>query len=182
MKNLDSVVAFARDWLEAVSDARIVYMEDDAGGVWYGSLHAEWKVQEWRDLLGKVADLKSAYKQMPSSPRSASVSVIAVRLAKDNDAYFRALSLMFGTTAAVYGFLRISRAISALSCSLLVLDTIEFFDDFSMIQPARLPGSAESSFLTLLKLLGWQVADSAAKAKPFGKTFVTLGVQLDLNP
>ncbi len=89
---------------------------------------------------------------------------------------------MFGTTAAVYGFPRIRRAISALSCSLLVLDTIEFFDDFSMIQPAKLAGSAESSFVTLLKLLGWQVADCAAKAKPFGKTFVTLGVQLDLNP
>ena len=57
MKNLDSVASFARAWLEAVSDARIVYMEDDAGGVWYGSLHAEWKVQVWRDLLGKVADL-----------------------------------------------------------------------------------------------------------------------------
>ena len=69
-----------------------------------------------------------------------------------------------------------------MSCSLLVLDTIEFFDDFVMIQLAKLTGSAESSFLTLQKLLGWQVADSVAKAKPFGKTFVTLGVQLDLNP
>ena len=92
MKNLVSVMALpelgskslrrTHRIHKAVSDARIVYMEDDEGGVWYGGLHAEWKVQEWRDLLGKVADLKSAYKQMPSSPRSASVSVIAVRLAK----------------------------------------------------------------------------------------------------
>ena len=44
---------------------------------------------------------------------------------------YECLSLMFGETAAVYAFLRISRALSALATQLLGLLNVEFFGDFT---------------------------------------------------
>jgi hypothetical protein len=50
---------------------------------------------------------------------------------------------MFGETGAVYAFLRISRAIAALASRLFHLIIVEFFDDFSQIEPTASSDSAQ---------------------------------------
>ena len=56
---------------------------------------------------------------------------------------------------------------------------VEFFDDFSQIEPA----ATSNSFMALeglLELLGWTVS-TGDKRKPFEKAFVSLGVVVDLS-
>ena len=67
----------------------------------------EWGADAWSNIQGRVADLKSAYKQLAIHPAHAPLSVVAI-LDPSSQAtrFFRAYSLMFGETAAVYGFLR----------------------------------------------------------------------------
>ena len=110
------------------------------------------------------------------------VSVVAVKnphLQKVQ--YFKALSLMFGETPAVYAFLRFSRAISALAASILSLVTVEFFDDFTQIEPRATGDSAMNSMESLLEILGWRVATSESKRLPFAEKFVSLGVTVDFS-
>ena len=88
---------------------------------------------------------------------------------------------MFGETAAVYGFLRFSRAIAALAAALLDLVLVEFFDDFTQIEPSLTAKSAQLAFEGLLDVLGWKVAMTEKKRKPFSASFVSLGVLLDFT-
>jgi hypothetical protein len=95
-------------------------------------------------LVGRVTDLANAYKQMPVHPADASVSVIAVQRPDSKEvSLFRAIALMFGETGAVYAFLRISRAIAALASRLFHLVVVEFFDDFSQVEPSASSDSAQ---------------------------------------
>ena len=89
--------------------------------------------------------------------------------------------MMFGQTAAVYAFLRISRAIAAIGTKLLSLFLVEYFDDFTQVEAEVLGDSAQAAFEGLLELLGWKVADSESKRKPFEKLFLSLGVQIDFR-
>jgi len=155
MRGLDHVVAWAKARLEAVSDTREFALQDETGEWWTGALHKDWSVNEWRSMVGRVADLKSAYKQLPAHPAHAAVSVIAVKDDEGDMKFFRALSLMFGTTAAVYAFLRFSRALAFLAIHFLQLTVVEFFDDFSQVECLRISESAQDSIEGLFNLLGW---------------------------
>ena len=53
--------------------------------------------------------------------------------------------MMFGETAAVYGFLRISRALSTIASRIFNLMVVEFFDDFTQIESSSLKESAVES-------------------------------------
>ena len=181
MKGLDDVVAISKARLESFSDDKYFALEDDEGGWWEGEIHEEWSKDDWSDLVGRVADLKSAYKQLPSSPAHSLVSVISLSDPSGVPSFFRAISLMFGATAAVYAFLRFSRALAYLGAKLLKVSLVEFFDDFSQIECVRLSKSAHTSFEALLNLLGWKIADSDAKRLPFAKQWVSLGVEVDFG-
>ena len=179
MKGLDQVVAWSRAHVDSVGENRQVRVRTSSGKELVGVLHKEWDLGEWTKLHGRVADLKSAYKQLAVHPAHASLSIVAVRKPDGGVALFRALSLMFGEAAAVYAFLRISRALSALGTVLFDLILVEFFDDFTQIETERLGGSAQVAMEGMLTLLGWKIADSEAKRKPFADTFVCLGVQVN---
>jgi len=181
MNGVETVVALARAWIESVSVDRKFSLTDEEGTVWQGVLHEGWTPQSWKKLVGRLTDLKSAYKQLASHPASAFVSVIGVRLVPGVVSFFRAHALMFGATAAVYAFLRFSRAIARLGLRIMSVLVVEFFDDFSQIEAAELAESGRESFLALFDLLGWKVADSEAKSKPFAECFVTLGAEVDLS-
>ena len=60
---------------------------------------------------GKCLDLSKAYKQLAIHPAHRPLSVIAVRQADGRDALYVSNSLMFGSTAAVYVFNRVSMAL-----------------------------------------------------------------------
>ena len=64
---------------------------------------------------------------------------------------------------------------------MLSLATVEFFDDFTQVEPALTSESAQFAMEALLKLLGWRIADSVTKRRPFNKKFVSLGVQIDFS-
>ena len=181
MKGLDDVVAVTKARLESFSDDRFFALEDDDGNWWEGEIHEEWSKDDWSDLVGRVADLKSAYKQLAVSPAHSIVSVISLADPDGRPAFFRAISLMFGASAAVYAFLRFSRALAYLGSKLLKLTLVEFFDDFSQVECVKLEKSAQTSFEALLKLLGWRIADTDAKRLPFAKQWVSLGVEVDFK-
>ncbi len=55
---------------------------------------------------------------------------------------FEAWAVMFGETAAVYGLLRISRALSTIASRIFDLMIVEFFDDFAQVENSALTESA----------------------------------------
>ena len=86
---------------------------------------------------------------------------------------------MFGQVAAVYAFLRFSRALSAIASKLFDLVVVEFFDDFTQVEASETSTSAQEALEGLLTLLGWEIAVVADKRKPFQAVFTSLGVQVD---
>ena len=107
MLGLDHVVGWSRQWSTLADPLGAVSVQDTAGEWHTGELHEAWKHEQWSSIRGRVADLKSAYKQLPRHPADSALSVVAVQKPGNGwVSYFRAQSLMFGETAAVYGFLR----------------------------------------------------------------------------
>ena len=94
--------------------------------------------------------------------------------------FYEAFSLMFGQTAAVYAFLRFSRSISALAVHHFGVIAVEFFDDFTQLEPALTSESAQLSFEELLLTLGWGVS-LGDKRLPFARRFASLGIEIDLH-
>ena len=66
MKGVDQIVAWARAWAHSTTDNKIT-LTDFGGKAHHYELHKDWTVSEWLNLVGRVADLKKAYKQLPSS-------------------------------------------------------------------------------------------------------------------
>ena len=178
LKSLDTVVAVSRAWLESKVDDDNVVFHDTSGKRWQSNLSKDWSGESFTDPMGRVADLKGAYQQLPAHSAHSCLSLIALQREDGTTNYFQTLSLMFGQTAAVYGFLRFSRALSALASELLYLTCVEFFDDFTQIEPRATADSAHESFESLLELLGWQIS-FGEKRLPFAKAFVSLGVMVD---
>ena len=179
MLGLDHVVGWSRAWVASRKSAGVFDVCCTSGKRVGAQLSPEWG-DGWTDLLGRVTDLKSAYKQLARNPAHAFLSVVAVLDPQDEQIkFFKARSLMFGETAAVYGFLRFSRALATLACCLLNVVSVEFFDDFSQIEPRATAESAQWAMESLLKLLGWRIADSEAKRIPFAEAFVSLGVNVN---
>ena len=108
--------------------------------------------------MGRVSDLKSAYKQVGVHPADRAFSVIAVQSGPGKVSLFRAMSLMFGQTAAIYGFLRLSRALAHIAALSLSLVVGEFFDDFTQVSQIAVGESSHLSLEWLLSILGWQIA------------------------
>ena len=129
-----------------------------------------------------MADLQSAYKQLPRHPGHSSLSIVAVKEpASQTVQLFEAVSMMFGETAAVYGFLRFSRAIAAIATVLFQLVVIEFFDDFTQLEPSVTAQSAMDTMEAIIELLGWQLSKTEEKRKPFEAKFTSLGVSVELE-
>ena len=182
MLGLDQIVSWTRAWTGAEAVDGSLTLKDSGGKVYRPAVHHEWAESGCLDLVGRVADLKSAYKQLAIHPAHSPLSVIAVQKpAGEKVEFFIAKSLMFGQTAAVYSFLRFSRAISAIAGGLFSLATVEFFDDFTQLEPSATSQSAQFSMESMLKMLGWKIATTDAKRKPFAKEFVALGVQVNLS-
>ena len=179
MKSLDNVVSWSRAWLDSLLGDGSVSLTDTSGASWVTWLHSEWTDEKWTDLSGRVADLKAAYKQLARHPAHRCLSFIAVKNKSCQWEFFEALSLMFGESAAVYAFLRFSRALAAIATKLFKLICVEFFDDFTQIEPTCTGDSAEVTFEAMANLLGWQVS-AGDKKKPLEKSFVSLGVLVAL--
>ena len=92
---------------------------------------------------GKCLDLSKAYKQMAIHPSNRHLAVIFFHDQSGAPKYFVANSMMFGSTAAVYSFNRVSRSLWYLMNKLLVIPCGVFYDDFPMFSPASLAEDAD---------------------------------------
>ncbi len=141
MLGVDHVVSWSKAWVLGHRTPGKFQVTDNTGVCWECYRNVGWRHGDGR-LVGRVADLANAYKQLPVHPADASVSVIAVQEPKSNKVHlYRALALMFGETGAVYAFL-ISQALAAVASKLFKLIVVEFFDDFSQLEPLQSQGSA----------------------------------------
>ena len=135
-------------------------------------------VESW---LGKCLDLSKAYKQMAIHPCDRHLAVIFFHDAAGRPKYYVANSLMFGSTAAVYSFNRVSRSLWFLMNKMLLIPCGVFYDDFPMFAPASSAQECDEAASQLLDLLGWRHAKSGSKALPFQSRFQVLGCALDLG-
>lgn len=130
--------------------------------------------------MGKCLDLSKAYKQVGILPAHRHLSVIFFHDKDGRPKFFVANSLMFGATAAVYAFNRISRSLWFLFNKMLLLPCGVFYDDFPLFSPEGLAVNADQSASALLDLLGWRHARTGLKGRPFEEKFQVLGCSLDL--
>lgn len=129
---------------------------------------------------GKCLDLSKAYKQMAVRPDHRDLTVLFFHDASGNPKYFIANSLIFGSTAAVYAFNRVSRSLWFLFNKMLLVPCRVFYDDFPLFSPEELATNADESVSELLDLLGCAHARTGPKGKPFDFSFQVLGCTLDL--
>eukprot|EP00973_Karenia_brevis_P094669 12423604-Karenia_brevis.AAC.1 len=160
--SLDQVVEWSRAWQDAVKKDK--------------------SLETLNSAVGRVADLKSAYKQLPLHPGHLCFCVIAVLDPNTGvPKLFISRSLMFGQTAAVYAFLRFSRAFSFIATDVFWIFNVPFFDDFTQVEPKATAHSAMVTMEAMFDILGWQVSMSETKRLEFSKIFISLGAQLDFT-
>jgi hypothetical protein len=131
--------------------------------------------------MGRALDLAHAYKQVGCSESTLWASVVQTfDTDKLTNAYFVSASLMFGATASVYSFNRISRAMWFLLARYLHILSINFYDDYPMVEPKQTSLMARSVAETFFKILGWDIAEGN-KSLPFEDVFEALGISVDLS-
>eukprot|EP00435_Cladocopium_sp_Y103_P007154 s804_g2.t1 len=154
LQDVDYVTGLALKIAEAVAEGRQAH----GSGRW----------------LGKCLDLSKAYKQVGIHPSHRHLSVIFFSKADGAPAFYIANSLMFGATAAVYSFNRISRSLWFLLNRMLVIPCGVFYDDFPLFLPAEAASNADESASELH-------ARTGPKGKPFEEKLQVLGCSLDLS-
>ena len=114
-------------------------------------------------------------------PSDRHLAVIYFAAADGSPQFFVANSLMFGSTAAVYSFNRVSRSLWWLFNRMLLIPCGVFYDDFPLFSPSELAEDADFSASSLLDLLGWKHARTGPKGLPFDMQFQVLEFSLDLS-
>ena len=131
--------------------------------------------------VGKTLDLSKAYKQLPIKPSHRDLAVVFFRDNTGNARYYIPNSLMFGSTAAVYAFNRVSRSLWFLINVLLKVPSAVYFDDYPMFSPERAAAETDAMVSDFLDLLGWRHDRTGPKGKPFAPSFDVLGLTLDMT-
>ena len=114
---------------------------------------------------------------MAVDPEHRHLSVIFFHNKEGKPVFYVANSLMFGATAAVYSFNRVSRSLWFLLNRMLVIPCGVFYDDFPLFSPEERAADADLSASALLDLLGWRHARTGPKGKPFQDKFQVLAAQ-----
>eukprot|EP00973_Karenia_brevis_P067068 9327730-Karenia_brevis.AAC.1 len=78
MLGLDNVVQWSRAWHDAVGETGEMNTLDESGKIKRSTIHDGWGAGGFTNLVGRVADLKTAYKQLPLHPAHRCFCVIAV--------------------------------------------------------------------------------------------------------
>ena len=137
-------------------------------------------------ILGRTADLKSAYRQLAVADSSAWCSVLAVFVPMDNERggrvdYYLQRALPFGAVASVVAFNRFSRLLWRIATVSLKLCISNYFDDYPMVDVPATAMSSWLSFEALLLACGVLFATADKKRKPPADQFGMLGVLMDLR-
>ena len=130
--------------------------------------------------LGKTFDLSKAYKQLAVLPEHQRHAVVGFPV-KGVWRFYKSISLPFGCTGSVYGFVRMSQALWFIPGKLLHCITSHYFDDFPTLERSEGCRVLTLAFSATLDLLGWEHAKEGDKALDFSGIFDLLGVTLNLN-
>ena len=124
-------------------------------------------------------DLKSAYKQLALSPCDYNKTVVTIKNpAGGHLECFLMNVMLFGASASVLHFLRVSTFLHAVGCALGSCWAC-YFDDFPVASRARASASALASTKGMLRLLGFEFG--LEKLQPFASHAELLGVLIDLS-
>ena len=85
LSGIDQLIAVAKAWLFAICEDRWVRMRMPHGREWAAPLHPDWSLEDVKDILGKLLDLKNAYKQFASRPDQSYATVVAAMDKASND-------------------------------------------------------------------------------------------------
>ena len=133
-----------------------------------------------KELFGKTADLKSAYRQLAISDESLRFSYLAVYdPTEDKAKVFRQLAVPFGSTKAVYFFLRVARALWTILVKGALVPTTNYFDDFVLLALSGDRSSCSFAFNEVMKLLGWKLSED--KTTEWDTSFEALGVLFEID-
>ena len=133
-----------------------------------------------KELFGKTADLKSAYRQLAISDESLKYSYLSVFDPVDKKPKaFRQLAVPFGSTKAVYFFLRVARALWTILVKGALIPTTNYFDDFVLLALSGDRSSCSHVFDEVMKLLGWKLSED--KSTDWSTTFEALGVLFEID-
>ena len=176
---VDVLANLVRGVLSAVgNDCRDISLELSDGTYLEGELHEDWSEVDARTLLGKVWDLSKAYRQLARSPAHASISIVGVWNSRTSRVeLYEQLVLPFGSTASVYDFNWIARALQKILVVEFDVLTIHYFDDFPTVDFEALHAHTQAVVDGVFKLLGW----ATKTQKPFAQQFDVLGVVCDLS-
>ena len=133
-----------------------------------------------KELFGKTADLKSAYRQLAISDESLKYSYLAVFDPVDKKPKaFRQLAVPFGSTKAVYFFLRVARALWTILVKGALIPTTNYFDDFVLLALSGDRSSCSHAFDEVMNLLGWKLSED--KSTDWSASFEALGVLFEID-
>ena len=135
---------------------------------------------ELGELLGKTFDLTKAYKQLAIVPEHQRHAVVGFPI-EGTWQFYRSMSLPFGCTGSVYGFVRMSQALWYIVTKLLSAVTCHYFDDFPTVERSQGCKVLSLAFSAILDMLGWQHAKEGGKALNFSEAFDLLGVTFNLT-
>lgn len=124
-------------------------------------------------------DMKSAYKQLPLNPCEYHRAVVSLwDVVNQKPSCFFMRTLLFGVSAIVHHFLRVSSFVHAVGVH-AGLCWEAYFDDFPIMCNVANRRSTTSTALGIFELLGFRYNDE--KLEPFDKVATMLGVELDLR-
>ena len=183
LMDVDRILELTKVILAAEGTGGVVLITLSDGTRLQGKCQPSWDRSEGIGInfLGRLLDLKSAYKQMAVHSESLWASNVHLASAEGGGKdFYTSHALLFGATASVYAFNRLARVIWRCFSFHLDLLTTQFYDDFPMLEPEQTSTTARSFSTQLLDLLGinWSAGD---KDKPFSSVFEPLGVCIDLT-
>ncbi|CAE7327593.1 unnamed protein product, partial [Symbiodinium sp. CCMP2592] len=113
--------------------------------------------------LGKCLDLTKAYKQVALHPDQRDLCITYFRGPGGEEKNFLPNALMFGATAAVFGFIRISRCLWFLANKYLKVPSACYFDDYPLFAPEEGAQEADECISQFFTMLGWSHAVTGEK-------------------
>ena len=144
------------------------------------SLHREW--QNKGGWMGRTVDLKSAYKQLCSHPKSWFATVLLIfEPSSRKGALAPEVVLPFGSASSVLHFNRAARYLWRLGCVEFFFSWGNFFDDYPTYVPQCVAKAVQAAIFLLLKSTGWEYSDKDGKDLPFAELFAALGIRFNVG-
>ena len=131
------------------------------------------------DLMGKTF-VSEACKQLAVLPDHHKHAIVGFAM-KGEWRFCCSLSLPFGCTGSVCGFVRISQALRYIITRLLHCVFSHYFDDYPVVEVSSGCRVLSSAISAVVDILGWTYVREGDKASPFAREIDVLGVTFDLR-